>query len=87
MDNPLIDTLWAAEIKRCNAEHRAPMTPEANFRRGAEAALAIQAQQPTPAEAAPGTAPTECSHRWLAYCCQDCGARAPCIIGQPDSEE
>lgn len=45
-----IDTLWAAEIKRCNAEHRAPMTPEANFRRGVEAAVRAYAQEIADAE-------------------------------------
>jgi len=44
-------------------------------------------QHPPPAEVTPAVTPIECAHRWLAYCCQDCGARAPCIIGELDFEE
>lgn len=28
----------------------------------------------------------KCEHRWLAYRCQDCGAPAPCVIGEADEE-
>ena len=37
----LLDQLWAAEVKLRNAGGHVPMTPEANFRNGAEAALRL----------------------------------------------
>jgi len=63
----LIDTLWAAEVQRRNAGGHIPMMPEANFRRGAEAALALQAER--------AWQPIETAPRHVEVLCyrEDCG--------------